>query len=86
MILTDSMNRPGGTWFHPGFFRTYDTAPLPQIPPEAFFAPGPPSRPDLPGFMFEWPCAALPSEIEAGNIRALLTTDRKTTTRCWPSR
>lgn len=72
MILTDSMNRPGGMWFHPGFFRTYDTAPLPQIPPEAFFAPGPPSRPDLPGFMFEWPCAALPSEIEAGNIRAVL--------------
>ena len=72
MILTDSMNRPGGTWFHPGFFRTFDTAPLPQIPPEAFFAPGPPSRPDLPGFMGEWPCAALPSEIEAGNIRAVL--------------
>jgi len=72
MILTDSMNRPGGTWFHPGFFRTYDTAPLPQIPPEAFFAAGPPSRPDLPGFMGEWPCAALPSEIEAGNIRAVL--------------
>jgi anaerobic selenocysteine-containing dehydrogenase len=72
MILTDSMNRPGGTWFHPGFFRTFDTAPLPRIPPEAFFASGPPSRPDLPGFMGEWPCAALPSEIEAGNIRALL--------------
>jgi anaerobic selenocysteine-containing dehydrogenase len=72
MILTDSMNRPGGTWFHPGFFRTYDTAPLPRIPPEAFFASGPPSRPDLPGFMGEWPCAALPSEIEAGNIRAVL--------------
>jgi anaerobic selenocysteine-containing dehydrogenase len=72
MILTDSMNRPGGTWFHPGFFRVMDAAPLPQIPAEAFFAPGPPSRPELPGFLFEWPCAALPSEIEAGNIRAVL--------------
>jgi anaerobic selenocysteine-containing dehydrogenase len=72
MILTDSMNRPGGTWFHPGFFRVMDAVPLPQIPAEAFFAPGPPSRPELPGFLGEWPCAALPSEIEAGNIRAVL--------------
>jgi anaerobic selenocysteine-containing dehydrogenase len=72
MILTGSMNRPGGTWFHPGFFRMLDAAPLPQIPAEAFFAPGPPSRPELPGFLGEWPCAALPSEIEAGNIRAVL--------------
>ncbi len=72
MILTDSMNRPGGTWFHPGFFRVMDAAPLPQLPAEMFFHQGPPSRPDLPGFLGEWPCAALPSEIEAGNIRAVL--------------
>jgi anaerobic selenocysteine-containing dehydrogenase len=72
MILTDSMNRPGGTWFHPGFFRMMDAAPLPQLPTEMFFHQGPPSRPDLPGFLGEWPCASLPSEIQAGNIRAVL--------------
>ena len=72
MILTDSMNRPGGAWFHPGFFRVLDAAPLPRLAPERFFHQGPPSRPDLPGFLGEWPCAALPSEIEAGNIRAVL--------------
>jgi anaerobic selenocysteine-containing dehydrogenase len=72
MILTDSMNRPGGTWFHPGFFRVLDAAPVPRMPSEYCFNPGPPSRPELPGFLGEWPCAALPSEIEAGRIRAVL--------------
>jgi anaerobic selenocysteine-containing dehydrogenase len=72
MILTNSMNRPGGVWFHPGFFRQVDAAPLPVLPPETFFSPGPPSRPELPGFLGEWPCAALASEIAAGNIRAVL--------------
>ena len=72
MIVTDSMNRPGGVWFHPGFFRQVDAAPLPLLPAETFFCAGPPSRPDLPGFLGEWPCAALPSEIAAGNIRAVL--------------
>ncbi len=72
MILTDSMNRPGGVWFHPGFFRPLDAAPLPRLPREYLFPPGPPSRPELRGFLGEWPCAALPDEIEAGNIRAFL--------------
>jgi anaerobic selenocysteine-containing dehydrogenase len=72
MIVTDSMNRPGGVWFHPGFFRCVDAAPLPLLPADMFLGPGPASRPELPGFLGEWPCAALPSEIAAGNIRALL--------------
>jgi anaerobic selenocysteine-containing dehydrogenase len=72
MILTGAMNRPGGTWFHPGFFRVLDAEPVPRIPAGYFFNPGPPSRPELPGFLGEWPCAALPSEIEAGRIRAVL--------------
>ncbi|MEO8693591.1 MAG: molybdopterin dinucleotide binding domain-containing protein, partial [Acidimicrobiales bacterium] len=33
--------------------------------------PRPPSRPDLPGFYGEYPCAALVDEIESGNLRAL---------------
>lgn len=72
LIITDSMNRPGGMWFHPGFIQPLDTAPLPVLPPEALFAGGPPSRPELSGFIGEWPCAALADEIDAGNIRAFL--------------
>jgi len=66
MIITDSMNRPGGVWFHPGFFRQVDRSRVPVLAPEVFFAAGPPSRPELPGFLGEWPCAALPNEIDAG--------------------
>jgi anaerobic selenocysteine-containing dehydrogenase len=72
MVITDSMNRPGGVWFHPGFFMQLDGMDIPVLPPEVYFAAGPPSRPDLPGFLGEWPCAALASEINAGNIRAVL--------------
>lgn len=73
MILTDSMNRPGGAWFHPGF--AYQLESFPQLPlsgPEGSFGPGPRSRPDTRSFLGEWPCAAMPDEIGAGNIRALL--------------
>jgi anaerobic selenocysteine-containing dehydrogenase len=70
MILTDSMNRPGGAWFHPGFINRMDAAPLPIITEP--FGPGPKSRPELPSFVGDWPCAALPDEIEAGHIRAFI--------------
>ncbi|CAN7551729.1 molybdopterin-dependent oxidoreductase [Phenylobacterium sp. LjRoot225] len=70
MILTDSMNRPGGVWFHPGFNNQMDAAPLPII--DQPFGPGPKSRPELPSFVGDWPCAALPDEIAAGNIKAFL--------------
>lgn len=70
MILTDSMNRPGGTWFHPGFNAPMDAAPLPIITEP--FGPGPKSRPELPSFVGDWPCAAVPDEINAGNIRAFI--------------
>jgi anaerobic selenocysteine-containing dehydrogenase len=70
MIVTDSMNRPGGVWFHPGFVRPMDAAPLPVITEP--FGPGPSSRPELRGLVGDWPCAALPDEINTGNIRAFL--------------
>jgi anaerobic selenocysteine-containing dehydrogenase len=70
MILTDSMNRPGGTWFHPGFVNRMDAAPLPVI--DQPFGPGPTSRPELNSFVGDWPCAALPDEINAGAIRAFI--------------
>lgn len=72
LILTGSMNRPGGMWFHPGFGYQLEKFELPLAPPEGKSRPGPPRRPDTRAFMREWPCAALADEIEVGNIRALL--------------
>lgn len=70
MIVTDSMNRPGGVWFHPGYLNRYDAGELPIV--TEIFGPGPPSRPELRGIIGDWPCAALPDEINCGNIRAFL--------------
>jgi anaerobic selenocysteine-containing dehydrogenase len=72
LIITDSMNRPGGIWFHPGFAYQLESFELPISPPEGKFGPGPRSRPETQAFLREWPCAALPDEINAGNIRAFL--------------
>jgi anaerobic selenocysteine-containing dehydrogenase len=72
LVLTGSMNRPGGIWFHPGFAYQLESFELPISPPEGSFGPGPRSRPETQAFLREWPCAVLPDEIEAGNIRAFL--------------
>jgi anaerobic selenocysteine-containing dehydrogenase len=72
LVITGSMNRPGGMWFHPGFNRKLDEAEIPVAPPEGLFGPGPRSRPGTRSFLGDWPCAALPDEIRAGNIRAFL--------------
>jgi anaerobic selenocysteine-containing dehydrogenase len=45
MILTGSMNQPGGFWFHPGFAYQLEGFELPISPPEGSFGPGPRSRP-----------------------------------------
>ena len=70
MIITGSMNRRGGVWFHPGFINQLDGGELPII--TEIFGPGPKSRPELRSIVGDWPCAALPDEINAGNIRAFL--------------
>lgn len=72
MILTGAMNEPGGVWFHPGFRVQFEDLDLPVLPEGALFGPGPPSRPETRSFLGEWPCAAVPDEIEAGNLRAFL--------------
>jgi anaerobic selenocysteine-containing dehydrogenase len=72
MILTGSMNRPGGVWFHPGFGFQLESFELPISPPDRIFGRGPRSRPESRSFLGEWPCAALVDEIRAGNIRAVL--------------
>lgn len=70
MILTGQMNRVGGAWFHPGFLTQFDSFELPIL--DYPFSPGPPTMPTVSGIIGEWPCAALPGEIEAGNICALV--------------
>src|SRR5690242_3952889 len=72
LVITDSMNRPGGMWFHPGFGYQLESFELPITPAEGRFGPGPRSRPEAQAFLREWPCAALSDEIDAGNIRAFL--------------
>ena len=72
MVLTDSMNRPGGFWFHPGFTHQLEAVELPVSPPDGSFGPGPRSRPETHAFLGEWPCAVLADEIRAGNVRAVL--------------
>jgi anaerobic selenocysteine-containing dehydrogenase len=72
LIITGSMNRPGGIWFHPGFAYQLESFELGISPPEGSFGPGPRSRPETQSFLREWPCAAQPDEINAGNLRAFL--------------
>ncbi len=72
MIVTDSMNQPGGVWFHPGFGHQLESFELPVLPPDALFGPGPSTRPAARAFLGEWPCAVLADEIRAGTIRAVL--------------
>jgi anaerobic selenocysteine-containing dehydrogenase len=69
-ILTGMMNRKGGAWFHPGFITQFDSFELPVL--DDPFTPGPPTMPEVSGIFGDWPCAALPGEIEAGNIRAMM--------------
>ncbi|MCJ2187691.1 molybdopterin-containing oxidoreductase family protein [Novosphingobium beihaiensis] len=69
-ILTGRMNSKGGVWFHPGFIHQFDSFELPLM--NNPFTPGAPTMPHVNGIIGEWPCAALPGEIEAGNIRALI--------------
>ncbi|HTD50454.1 MAG TPA: molybdopterin-dependent oxidoreductase, partial [Acidimicrobiia bacterium] len=72
MIITGSMNRAGGIWFHPGFAYQLETSELAVSPAGGSFGPGPRSRPETQAFLGEWPCAVLGDEIRAGNIRAVL--------------
>jgi anaerobic selenocysteine-containing dehydrogenase len=69
MVLTGAMNRKGGVWFHPGFLAQFENFELPLMEP---WTPGPTTRPDVSGVIGDWPCAVLPGEIDAGNIRALM--------------
>lgn len=70
MILTGKMNRIGGVWFHPGFILQYDSFELPLM--DNPFTPGPPSMPEVSGLIGDWPCAAVPGEIDSGAMRGFV--------------
>lgn len=71
LLMTDSLDRPGGMWFHPGWLDPLDVEGqvIPALTPPA---PGPKSRPDLVRVFGEIPCAAMADEIESGTLRALI--------------
>jgi anaerobic selenocysteine-containing dehydrogenase len=73
LVVTGSIDRPGGMWCNPGFLSRLDTRRLPISPPDGLVEDrGPRSRPDLHRQFGELPCAALASEIEAGYVKALV--------------
>ena len=72
LAITGSFDRPGGMRVNPGTLMPVRGRRLPPAPPEGSFEAGPPSRPDLPRWAGQYPCAAMVDEIEAGNLRALV--------------
>ncbi|WP_033292439.1 molybdopterin-containing oxidoreductase family protein [Amycolatopsis jejuensis] len=69
-VITGSCDRPGGMFFNPGIVQRLDHRVLPKL--DGTPGPGPASRPELPARLGEYPCTAIPDEIEAGNLRALV--------------
>ena len=70
LVVTDSLDQPGGMWFNPGFLHSFDRAGL--VATDGRPRPGPTSRPELPERFGELPSAAIVDEIEAGALRALV--------------
>ena len=72
MIVTGSLDREGGAWVNPGLINRKDRKDLPAAPEEGWMRPGPESRPELRGTGGDFPCCAIPDEIAAGNLRAMV--------------
>lgn len=71
MAVTGSLDREGGAWVNPGRINRKDRADFPAAPEDGWNRQGPASRPELRGTGGDFPCAAIPDEIAAGNLRAL---------------
>jgi anaerobic selenocysteine-containing dehydrogenase len=69
LIITGSLDRPGGMRFSRGTLNHMRPPRAPRPP-----RPGPASRPDLPRVANQIPAVALADEIEAGNVRVLIVT------------
>ncbi len=72
MLVTGSLDREGGAWFSPGNIMQLDKLEVPPAPENGWQAPGPESRPEMTAVGGEYPCAAMPDEIAAGNLRAMV--------------
>ncbi len=71
-VVKGSYDRPGGMWFNPGFIGCHDRRTVRPAPEVAVGDSPPPSRPDLPSRMGEYPSAALVDQIEQGEVHALI--------------
>jgi anaerobic selenocysteine-containing dehydrogenase len=67
LIVTGSLDRPGGMRCNPGLF--FGVRRRQSAPP---VGPGPASRSELRYWAGQYPCVAMLDEIEAGNLRALV--------------
>ena len=72
VLVTGSLDRPGGMWCNPGLLARLDQAGIDAHKSKPA-QPGPPSRPELPRRFGQYPCAAMADEIESGNLRALVS-------------
>ena len=73
LIVTGSVDRPGGMWISPGWVTPLENREhWVHGAADASDRPGPASRPDLRMLSGEYPAVAMVDEIEAGNIRGLL--------------
>lgn len=72
MAVTGSLDREGGAWINPGRMNRKDRKDFPAAPEAGWQRPGPESRPELRGTGGEYPCAAIPDEIAAGHLRAMM--------------
>jgi len=72
MAITGSLDRDGGSWVNPGRIMRKDRMDFPAAPEEGWNRPGPESRPELRGTHGDYPCAAMPDEIAAGHLRAMV--------------
>ena len=72
MAVTGSLDREGGAWINPGRMNRKDRKDFPAAPEAGWQRSGPESRPELGGIGGEYPCAAMPDEIAAGHLKALM--------------
>ena len=72
MAVTGSLDREGGAWINPGRMNRKDRKDFPAAPEAGWQRPGPESRPELGGIGGEYPCAAMPDEIAAEHLKALM--------------
>lgn len=72
LVVTGSADRPGGMRVNPGYLSPLEGRRFKAAPPEGSFDGTVPSRPDLPRWAGQYPCAGMVDKVEAGNLRALV--------------